>query len=55
MCGSGGSARFGLGSCSVWGVLVGDAMEAVERRDAAIVRRMWDSVERVADTTHAVG
>jgi hypothetical protein len=37
------------------GVLAGEAMEAVERRDAAIVRRIWDSVERVEVTTHAVG
>jgi hypothetical protein len=26
----------------------------VERREAAMVRRMWDSVERVARVTHAV-
>jgi hypothetical protein len=25
----------------------------VERRDAAMVRRMWDSVDRVARVTHA--
>jgi hypothetical protein len=29
-------------------------MDVVERRDAAMVRRMWVSVERVVDTTHAV-
>ena len=54
MCGRGGRARLGFGGSSFWGVLDGDATDAVERRDAAIVRRMWDSVERVADTTHAV-
>ena len=54
MCGRGGRARVGVGTPSLPGVLVGDAMGAVERRDAAIVRRMWDSVERVAVTTHAV-
>lgn len=32
----------------------GEAREAVETRDAAIVRRMWDSVERVAVVIHAV-
>jgi hypothetical protein len=36
------------------GELAGEAMGAVERSDAAIVRRMCDSVESVADTTQAV-
>lgn len=49
ICGRGGSARLGWGACS----LDGDATGAVERRDAAMVRRMCDSVERVAETTHA--
>jgi hypothetical protein len=54
MCGNGGSVRSDSGRSSVMGVLAGEAMEAVERRDAAIVRRMWDSVERASVTTHAV-
>jgi len=38
---------------SVVGVEFG-VLGEVERREAAIVRRMWDSVERVATVTHAV-
>jgi hypothetical protein len=55
MCGSGGSVRLGSEGSSFMGVLAGDATDAVDRRDAAIVRRMWDSVERAEVTTHADG
>ena len=51
--GRGGSARDVDGS-SLDGVVAGVATEDVERRDAAIVRRRWDSVLRVADVMHAV-
>jgi hypothetical protein len=54
MCGRGGRDLFGCNGCSCWDVLPGEAMDVVERRDAAMVRRMWVSVERVVDTTHAV-
>lgn len=37
------------------GELLGDAMEAVEISDAAMVKRMCDSVLSVAVVTHAVG
>jgi hypothetical protein len=40
MCGSGGSVRLGSEGSSFMGVLAGDATDAVERRDEAIVRRM---------------
>jgi len=53
MWGRGGSARDVDGS-SLDGVVAGVATEDVERRDAAIVRRRWDSVLRVADVMHAV-
>jgi hypothetical protein len=53
MCGRGGRLLVGLGSSSSIGVPAGDATEAVERRDAAMVRRMCDSVDRVVSTTHA--
>jgi hypothetical protein len=53
ICGRGGRDLVGFDGCSFWGVLPGEAMDAVERRDAAMVRRMWVSVDRVADTTHA--
>lgn len=52
--GSGGRALSELGPFSLEGVLDGEAIGAVERRDAAMVRRMCVSVERVAVTTHAV-
>lgn len=40
--------------CSETGVLAGDeAADAVERREAAMVRRMCDSVLSVAVVTHA--
>jgi hypothetical protein len=38
----------------VAGEELGDAMEAVERRDAAIVKRRCDSVLRVCVITHPV-
>lgn len=53
MCGSGGRALLGLGPSSFEGVLAGDAIGAVERRDAAMVSRICVSVERVVVTTHA--
>lgn len=52
MCGRGGSVSPEAG-VSVVGVEFG-VLGEVERREAAIVRRMWDSVERVATVTHAV-
>ena len=52
MCGRGGSVSPEVG-VSVVGVEFG-VLGEVERREAAIVRRMWDSVERVARVTHAV-
>jgi hypothetical protein len=61
MCGSGGSERpFGPSCCVgrssdtgedvvlVAGDELGDEIEAVDSSDAAIVRRMWDSVLRVS-------
>jgi hypothetical protein len=54
ICGSGGRLLPGLGTSSSMGVPVGEATEAVERREAAMVRRMCDSVDRVVFTTHAV-
>lgn len=62
MCGSGGSVGLagagedGVG-VSLAGEVAGEEAEesgAVERREEAIVRRMWDSVDRVAVVTHAV-
>lgn len=64
MWGSGGRARDVDGS-SVMGVVANDEeldvdgevdgvpTDDVERRDAAMVRRRWDSVLRVADVTQA--
>lgn len=49
MWGSGGRAR-DVESSSAIGVLSNDE---VERREAAIVRRRWDSVLRVADVIQA--
>ena len=67
MCGSGGRVRalsepVGEGKSSEVGVEVvlvaadelGDEMEAVDRRDAAMVRRICDSVLRVSDVAQAV-
>lgn len=48
MCGRGGRARDGRS----WEE-VDVATEAVERRDAAMVRRRWDSVLRVAEVMQA--
>lgn len=53
MWGRGGRARDVEGS-SLHGVVAGVATDDVERRDAAIVRRRWDSVLRVADVMHAM-
>jgi hypothetical protein len=53
MCGRGGSIRSGFGGSSPGGVLAGVEMDAVERSDAAIVRRTWKSVASVPVTTHA--
>jgi hypothetical protein len=53
MCGRGGSVRSGFGGSSPGGVLAGVEMDAVERSDAAIVRRTWKSVASVPVTTHA--
>lgn len=50
MCGRGGRSR--VDSSAVEG-LVGVMME-VERREAAMVRRRWDSVLRVADVMQAM-
>jgi hypothetical protein len=38
----------------VEGEAAGVATSAVERREAAIVRRRWDSVLRVADVMQAI-
>jgi hypothetical protein len=54
ICGSGGRPLFALGPSSFMGVLEGVAIDAVERREAAMVRRICVSVERVASTTHAI-
>jgi hypothetical protein len=54
MCGSGGRLLLWRGTSSSIGVPAGDATEAVERREAAMVRRMCDSVDRVVFTTQAV-
>lgn len=42
------------GSSEVDDEVAGVAIKDVERRDAAIVRRRWDSVLRVADVIQAV-
>ena len=54
MCGSGGRARDVDGFSEVDGDVAGVVTNDVERRDAAIVRRRWDSVLRVADVIQAV-
>ncbi len=42
------------GSSEIDGEVAGVATDDVERRDAAMVRRRWDSVLRVADVMQAV-
>jgi len=52
MCGRGG--RRGADGVASSGDVLGDERCEVERRDAAMVRRMCDSVERMAVVTQAV-
>lgn len=53
MWGRGGRSREGDGE-EVEGEEAGVATGEVESRDAAIVRRRWDSVLRVADVMQAI-
>jgi hypothetical protein len=50
----GGTSEVGVDAVLVAGDELGEEMDAVDRRDAAIVRRMWDSVLSVSVVMHAI-